>query len=68
MLLVRYRIGYLQDQLGTGELDTAIRQRQAEGVVPAAGSEAPATPVSVGSPLTAVAQPAEAAPVREVVR
>ncbi|HEX4244448.1 MAG TPA: cytochrome c biogenesis protein CcsA, partial [Acidimicrobiales bacterium] len=32
MLLVRYRIGSLQDQLGTGELDTAIRQRQAEGV------------------------------------
>jgi heme exporter protein C len=33
MLLVRYRIGSLQDQLGTGELDTAIRQRRAEGVV-----------------------------------
>ena len=33
MLLVRYRIGALQDLLGTGELDSAIRQRQAEGMV-----------------------------------
>ncbi len=33
MLLVRYRIGVLQDRLGTGELDVAIRERRAEGVV-----------------------------------
>jgi heme exporter protein C len=79
MLLVRYRIGSLQDQLGTGELDTAIRQRQAEGVVSAAtGNGAPGaplvavTPVPEGSPEAEGSpekQPAEtAAPVSEVVR
>ena len=31
MLLVRYRIGVLEDWLGTGELDLALRERQAEG-------------------------------------
>ncbi len=31
MLLVRYRIGALHDLLGSGELDEAIRERQAEG-------------------------------------
>lgn len=31
MLLVRYRIGVLEDWLGSGELDVALRQRQAEG-------------------------------------
>ena len=31
MLLVRYRIGVLEDWLGTGELDVALRERQAEG-------------------------------------
>ena len=31
MLLVRYQIGVLEDRLGTGELDMALRQRQAEG-------------------------------------
>ncbi|MGO9028842.1 MAG: cytochrome c biogenesis protein CcsA [Acidimicrobiales bacterium] len=35
MLLVRYRIGALQDYLGSGELDVAIRERRAEGTVPA---------------------------------
>jgi heme exporter protein C len=33
MLLVRYRIGVLEDFLGTGELDVALRERQAEGSV-----------------------------------
>lgn len=33
MLLVRYRIGVLEDFLGTGELDVALRERQAEGAV-----------------------------------
>jgi heme exporter protein C len=39
MLLVRYRIGVLEDYLGTGELEVAILERQAEGAtgpVPAA--------------------------------
>ena len=31
MLLVRYRIGVLEDWLGRGELDLALRERQAEG-------------------------------------
>lgn len=35
-LLVRYRIGALQDYLGSGELDAAIRERQAEGAEVAA--------------------------------
>jgi heme exporter protein C len=33
MLLARYRIGVLEDFLGTGELDIALRERQAEGAV-----------------------------------
>jgi heme exporter protein C len=37
MLLVRYRIGILEDWLGTGEMDVALRERQAEGI--AAGEE-----------------------------
>jgi heme exporter protein C len=32
MLLVRYRIGVLEDWLGSGELDVALRERQAEGL------------------------------------
>jgi heme exporter protein C len=78
MLLVRYRIGSLQDQLGTGELDTAIRQRQAEGVVSdPVSSETPGTPVSVVSsvapapvePLaTGAGRASVAAPIREVLR
>jgi len=31
MLLVRYRIGVLEDWVGSGELDLALRERQAEG-------------------------------------
>jgi len=40
MLLVRYRIGVLEDFLGTGELEVAILERQAEGAgaTPTAGS------------------------------
>jgi heme exporter protein C len=34
MLLVRYRIGVLEDWLGTGELEVALHERQAEGIVP----------------------------------
>jgi len=33
MLLVRYRIGALEDYLGSGELDMALHDRQSEGVV-----------------------------------
>jgi hypothetical protein len=33
LLLVRYRIGVLEDWLGSGELDMALRERQAEGLV-----------------------------------
>jgi heme exporter protein C len=33
MLLVRYRIGALEDYLGSGELDMALLERQSEGVV-----------------------------------
>lgn len=32
MLLVRYRIGVLEDHVGSGELDVALRERQLEGV------------------------------------
>jgi heme exporter protein C len=32
MLLVRYRIGVMEDWLGRGELDVALLERQAEGV------------------------------------
>jgi hypothetical protein len=73
MLLVRFRIGSLQDQLGTGELDTAIRQRRAEGVVaagvrpgPGSGAEAPRAPVVAVTPADHPAEPA--VPVSEVVR
>lgn len=31
MLLVRYRIGVLEDRLGSGELDVALAERRAEG-------------------------------------
>lgn len=52
MLLVRYRIGVLEDWLGSGELDAALRERQAEGVAPdpaGDGSEAAAgAPVPEG--------------------
>ena len=35
MLLVRYRIGVLEDWLGGSELDVALRERQGEGMAPA---------------------------------
>jgi heme exporter protein C len=38
LLLVRYRIGALDDWLGSGELDMALRERQAEGVTTDGGS------------------------------
>jgi hypothetical protein len=34
MLLVRYRIGALEDFLGSGELDMALLERQSEGAGP----------------------------------
>jgi hypothetical protein len=34
MLLVRYRIGALEDWLAANELDLALAERQAEGVAP----------------------------------
>ncbi|MGA3148251.1 MAG: cytochrome c biogenesis protein CcsA, partial [Acidimicrobiales bacterium] len=34
MLLVRYRIGVLEDWLGNSELEVALRERQGEGVAP----------------------------------
>jgi heme exporter protein C len=40
MLLVRYRIGVLEDWLGRGELDIALLERRAEGT----GTEAPMAP------------------------
>ncbi len=47
LLLVRYRIGALQDLLGSGELDEAIRERQAEGGASTFGLLAPADPAVV---------------------
>jgi hypothetical protein len=32
MLLVRYRIGLLEDRMGRGELESALAERRAEGV------------------------------------
>jgi hypothetical protein len=34
MLLVRYRIGAMEDYLGSGELDLALLERQSEGMPP----------------------------------
>ncbi len=39
MLLVRYRIGVLEDWLGSSELDVAVRERQAEGITDDHGYE-----------------------------
>ena len=44
MLLVRYRIGALEDYLGSGELDLALLERQSEGAVVETASE-PLSPV-----------------------
>ena len=52
MLLVRYRIGVLEDWLGTSELDVALRERQGEGTVPddeRAGRLQRPAPVSPGT-------------------
>jgi heme exporter protein C len=40
MLLVRYRIGVLEDWLGANELDAALTERRSEGTAPAPGSRA----------------------------
>ncbi len=47
MLLVRYRIGALEDWLGGGELELALAERRAEGALPEDGST-PAEPLGVG--------------------
>ena len=39
MLLVRYRIGVLEDWLGSSELDVALRERQAEGMASDRGED-----------------------------
>jgi heme exporter protein C len=44
MLLVRYRIGALEDYLGSGELDLALLERQSEGATVEAAPE-PLAPV-----------------------
>jgi heme exporter protein C len=49
MLLVRYRVGVLEDFLGTGELDLALLERQAEGVALDEGDVAVATGVANAS-------------------
>jgi heme exporter protein C len=55
MLLVRYRIGVLEDFLGTGELDVALLERQAEGVAA----------VGLTAPVTAGMATAQAEPVQQ---
>jgi heme exporter protein C len=45
LLLVRYRIGALEDWLGSGELDMALRERQAEGIEDGASE-----PLAVSAP------------------
>ena len=49
MLLVRYRIGVMEDWLGSGELDMALLERQAEG--------AGAQPLAVHPEVDPVAEP-----------
>ncbi len=63
LLLVRYRIGALQDLLGSGELDEAIRERQAEGGATSFGLVVPTTPTTLSSPTTALGPFDEQAPV-----
>jgi heme exporter protein C len=58
MLLVRYRIGVLEDWLGRGELDVALRERQAEGT---AADEVTTTPMAPATPAGSAAQRAPAA-------
>jgi heme exporter protein C len=52
MLLVRYRIGVLEDWVGSGELDLALRERQAEGIAPpvAPADVQPAPPAPAETP------------------
>ncbi|HEY5109371.1 MAG TPA: cytochrome c biogenesis protein CcsA [Acidimicrobiales bacterium] len=45
MLLVRYRIGVLEDWLGANELDLALAERQSEGAAPANGGSVAGGPV-----------------------
>jgi heme exporter protein C len=45
MLLVRYRIGVLEDWLGANELDLALAERQSEGTAPADGGSIAGGPV-----------------------
>jgi heme exporter protein C len=47
MLLVRYRIGVLEDWLDTNQLDLALAERQSEGADPGAGDGAPTVRVGV---------------------
>ena len=54
MLLVRYRIGALEDYLGTGELEVALLERQAEGAAGPAPVEAPARDPGGGGPMNYV--------------
>jgi heme exporter protein C len=64
MLLVRYRIGVLEDWLGRGELDVALRERQAEGTAAdgvTARSMAPAAPAAPAAPTGSTAPAAPAA-------
>jgi heme exporter protein C len=58
MLLMRYRIGVLEDWLGRGELDVALRERQAEGT---AADEVTAAPMAPTGSATQ-AMPADQAP------
>ena len=58
MLLVRYRIGVLEDWLGRGELDVALRERQAEGT---AADEVTTTPMAPATPAGSAAQRVPAA-------
>lgn len=53
MLLVRYRIGALEDYLGSGELDLALLERQSEGAMVGTAAE----------PLSPLAEAEAAAPV-----
>jgi hypothetical protein len=60
MLLVRYRIGALEDYLGSGELDLALLERQSEGVAPVAEPTPEAlAPVCDGGEASGPRAPAE---------
>lgn len=71
MLLVRYRVGVLEDWLGTGELDVALLERQAEGGVVGQPPVTAATAAPGGGPGGDTAPPAlssEGERVPEVIR